>query len=71
MAREGEDHSIHLISKGLCPFGTPMGRKMSGEISFLVVGAFDGYPLRHDKVVPAPPEGEPRLASPTGGGVIA
>ena len=32
------------------PFGTPMGRKMSGEISFLVVGAFDGYPLRHDVI---------------------
>ena len=23
LAREGEYYSIHLISKGLCPFGTP------------------------------------------------
>ena len=32
---------------------------------------FKGYPLSHDYVVTALPKGEPSLASPFGGGVIA
>ena len=33
----------------------------------LSLGDFEGHPLSHDFVVTAPPVGEPRLASPTGG----
>ena len=68
LAREGENYSIYLISKGLRPFGTLTGRKMRGEFFFVVIGTFKGCPLSHGYAVTAPPRGEPRLTSPYGGG---
>ena len=51
------------------PFVSPTGRKVRGGNTFLVIGAFGGYSLRHAAGVTPPSMRE--AASPTGGGVIA
>ena len=51
------------------PFVSPTGRKVRGGNTFLGIGAFGGYSLRHAAGVTPPSMRE--AASPGGGGVIA